>query len=57
VKFRLTIDCDNAAFDPDPAEEVSRILEGLVEVVFVDRDYKHHVMDTNGNTCGTWSLR
>lgn len=57
MKFRLTIDCDSAAFDDDMDAEVANILRNLAEVVFVDHGYKHHVLDSNGNTVGGWSLR
>lgn len=57
MKFKLTIDCDNAAFEDDPADEVRTILLSMVDVVFVDKGYEHHVLDSNGNTVGKWSLR
>jgi hypothetical protein len=31
MKFKLEIACDNAAFDPDPAREVARILRNLAD--------------------------
>lgn len=34
MKFKIEIECDNAAFEDDPAEEIARILEyvgGLFE--------------------------
>jgi hypothetical protein len=54
MKFTLEINCDNAAFEADPAFEVARILR--VAANLLDRD-DLRLMDRNGNHVGqmTWS--
>ena len=59
MKFELTIDCDNAAFEPEvegaAAFEVARILESAVGILREPGlpDAVHLALrDTNGNTVG-----
>lgn len=59
MKFRVEIDCDNAAFAEFWSEnvEVARILKGVVsdlhrhEKLLFER---HPLKDRNGNTVGYW---
>jgi hypothetical protein len=55
MKFKVEIDCGNAAFDGDPGTEVSRILEDLARRVGdhmpVIND-KFVLYDINGNKVG-----
>lgn len=57
MKFTLEIDCDNAAFDPSPGEEINRILSRLAECgePFAAGD-QAPLFDTNGNRVGHWKL-
>lgn len=53
MEFGLTIDIDNEAFQPYPADEVARILGGIVETI-VDSGVigDMTLVDSNGNTVG-----
>lgn len=54
MRFTLTIDCDNAAFNENPHE-----LGTLVHVVAQRIDAGHTggaVMDHNGNRVGSWEF-
>ena len=58
MKFELTIDCDNAAFEPDVEGavnfEVARILENVADRLrgpFIDGPFT--LLDANGNSVGT----
>ena len=56
MEFRLTIDCDNAAFGDDEqerADEVARILLDLLHRLTEESGTAH---DSNGNTVGKWSF-
>lgn len=61
MKFELSIDCDNAAFEPEvpqaPAFEVARILHRLAERLREDAmdlpDLPFFLHDANGNSVGT----
>lgn len=63
-RFNLSIDMDNAAFDPDlldgsPNAEVARILRDLADRLDSDEGSmaaQGSVRDVNGNTVGTWTL-
>lgn len=53
MKYTITINCDNAAFDPEPEIEVSRILKKLADdVVMHDFQTKIILRDINGNRVG-----
>lgn len=58
MKLTITINLDNAAFDP-PAPEVARILEHASEqmqdMTFQEGEYKR-VYDFNGNKVGEWRI-
>jgi hypothetical protein len=62
MKFTLTLTTDNDAFQPEPGDEVARILREVASRVLHDRDctgnaWSGTVRDINGNACGAWSLR
>lgn len=52
MKIKIKMHCDNSAFEPDPGEEVARILRQIadtcVEEPFVVDEWA--VADANGNT-------
>lgn len=50
MKFKLEINCDNAAFEGDPSYEVRRILEELVHNM--EDVCEHKLRDINGNIVG-----
>ena len=54
MKVKIEINCDNAAFDPSPIYEVSRILEDLVHRLRREMisSPEKLLMDGNGNTVG-----
>lgn len=55
TEFRLTIECDNAAFDPRPDYELARLLrETALRIEGGDTD--HAIRDSNGNTVGSCTL-
>lgn len=59
MKFKLWIDCDNAAFGHNPATEIARLLrESAIKVVrdrcVVGMGSKLH--DINGNTVGGFGV-
>lgn len=51
MKFELEIESDNAAFHPNPEQEIRRLLNS----VDPNRAYGK-LMDINGNVVGAWSL-
>lgn len=55
MKFIVTIEIDNAAFDPDPEPEVARILRAVADRVSDSGNPDHiRVADINGNfVCST----
>ena len=58
MKFELTIDCDNAAFE-DAGEELARIVSGVADTIRNRGslgDTICGVRDSNGNTVGSWAL-
>lgn len=60
MKFKLEFDCDNAAFDRDHLGEVepyeiSTVLGNARSKV--DRGFRSGtIVDSNGNTIGSWEL-
>ncbi|UUZ75470.1 hypothetical protein LP414_27530 [Polaromonas sp. P1(28)-13] len=49
----ITIQCDNAAFDPDPEAELARILKELSEkLLHNDIRTVGRLIDINGNPVG-----
>jgi hypothetical protein len=63
MKFRLEINLGNAAFDPNPADELARLLQhasGQVQFMFlespkIDRS-AYSLRDLNGNAVGTYRI-
>jgi hypothetical protein len=55
MKFVLTFDCDNAAFEPDPADEILDILERVRRDIANGRT-AGAIADTNGNRVGEFAL-
>lgn len=59
MRFTLTIDCDNAAFEGGEhalRSEVREILMSLVESNVAWTDDSGPLRDHNGNTVGRWSF-
>lgn len=54
MRFVVTIDCDNAAFEDDPSCEVANILRQVVRAVEKDGSQGGGLADSNGNTCGSY---
>ena len=62
VKFTLSIECDNAAFDgSDAGPELARILLSLARDVAADLRFNGRdsgrLRDGNGNVVGAWSYK
>lgn len=55
MKFTLTFDCDNAAFENDLRVESVAILAEVTERVEAGHT-AGNVRDSNGNTVGSWSF-
>jgi len=51
----VSIETDNAAFDPDPIPELDRIDRRIREQVREGRD-EGRVIDVNGNKVGSWEV-
>lgn len=54
MRFVVTIECDNAAFEDDPSCEVANILRKVVRAVEKDGSQGGRLADSNGNTCGSY---
>lgn len=56
MKFIITINCDNAAFEnrEERTEELQRILKEISKRLPEERSGK--VFDINGNKIGTWGF-
>lgn len=52
MKYKIEIQCDNAAFEHDPAGEIASILQTISEGLLRGRMHQPHVADSNGNTVG-----
>lgn len=55
MRFVVTIDCDNAAFEDDPSCEVANLLRKVVRAVEKDGSQCGRLSDSNGNTCGSYT--
>lgn len=55
MRFTVTIECDNAAFEDNAHGEVRRILHGIIERLGSMRS-SGACMDINGNKVGEWEL-
>lgn len=59
MKFKLYIDCDNAAFDNNDGTEIARILRVIAEAVEnhgLPAMYQN-IYDANGNKTGSYALK
>jgi len=56
VKFTLTIDMDNAAFDEDERAEAARILAVACDQLTARLDDERGCYDVNGNNVGHWEI-
>jgi len=54
-RFRLTIQCDNAAFEDEEAE-IARILRRVAADVAEQGDTSGVCLDINGNVVGTFNF-
>ena len=53
ISIVVTIEIENAAFDPSPVPECARILRGLADAMERnDRAHDYTLRDINGNRCG-----
>lgn len=57
--FHLTVNVDNAAFDPDPRPELARILRAVAQLVEDGEHIGHYltVFDVNGNDVGRFAIK
>ena len=56
MTFTLSIDMDNAAFDDDPSTELIDCLRRVAAKVCVGT-IQATVLDSNGNTVGSWEIK
>jgi hypothetical protein len=59
LKFKLNIECGNAAFVDDQNAEIARILRAVAADLEADtsgRLYEQHFRDSNGNRVGSFKL-
>lgn len=52
MEFNIEINCDNAAFDGGPENEVASILRALAEKLTWNGIGDYHLRDANGNKVG-----
>lgn len=60
MRFTLSFQMDNAAFDENPAREVARILfDAAQRIESTDKvpEYFENLRDLNGNTIGTYAAK
>ena len=67
MKLLIEIDTENDAFQPNPAQELARILQKLAQNLIMSELnqslpmpgmwYETKIMDVNGNTVGMVSLK
>ena len=57
MRFTMTVDCDNAAFEAD-GNELARILHKLADSIAYNglEEAKDSLRDINGNKVGRWEL-
>jgi hypothetical protein len=56
AKFKLEIELDNAAFDPNPYPEITRILGDVQDALDQWQDDCDSVYDINGHKVGSWKI-
>jgi hypothetical protein len=54
MRFLVEIECDNAAFEDDPACEVANMLRKVARAVEKDGKWDGRLADSNGNICGSY---
>lgn len=58
AEFSIYIDCDNAAFEPEPGVELGRILTEVAVRLkrdpYLETSTTGKLRDANGNTVGKW---
>lgn len=59
LQFRLSITCENAAFEDSPESEIARILRATADRLESGDDFDTHrnLSDLNGNVVGTAALK
>lgn len=59
MRFRVYLECDNAAFAEDMRGEISSVLRDIAQRVEGGEDCSlfRSVYDSNGNVCGTFALK
>jgi hypothetical protein len=55
MKFKLEIECDNAAFEDDPSYEVARILKEAATEKVEQGTLTGKLYDINGNLVGSFT--
>jgi hypothetical protein len=57
TRFTVTISTDNAAFNPDPAPELARILRAIADRIDRGEDIRMYqtILDVNGNDVGRFA--
>jgi len=55
-QFVVRIDCEGAAFNPDPSTELYRLLEEIKTKVMAG-EFSGNLLDVNGNTVGEFKLK
>lgn len=56
--FTITIDMDGAAFEDNPTElgDILRAVADRMDATYTDVADTTPVLDSNGNTVGSWSI-
>jgi len=58
MKLHIEMDCDNAAFEPEPGQEAARILSELARLIDGSKPpYSGKLFDANGNRVGSFNWR
>lgn len=59
LQFRLTVNCDNAAFEESPEREIARILRTTAARLEQNESFDtyQNLRDLNGNVVGTAGLK
>lgn len=53
MKFTVTVDCDNAAFEDNLKAKLSKILKDLAKRIALDEGFDFSLRDSNGNKVGS----
>ncbi len=59
ARFTVQLSTDNAAFDPDPAPELARIMRKIADTIEAGDDIGQFltIFDVNGNDVGRFALK